>query len=145
MKTWIKNHWKLLSIEFLTLGLLISVLLGNKKLGVIFILLSLLWICVLAFLYVVKDFSDKKPLPLVDLRKVEKIKANNYLLRQKYNEETGRFMPHSLYLSTPDELAYIVWLELLSTKFLMLKENNTPLDSKLDYPDEIDKINMEDL
>lgn len=149
MKTWIKKNWKSLSTGFPITGMVISILLDNDKLGAIFILFSLLWVCILAFLYMVKDFSDKKPLPLTDFRKVEGIEAYSKIkLYELYMEETNRCVSYMMYeMMTPSEQQYVDWLELQATKFLILKGTKSPSKPKLDidYSDKMDKINMEDL
>ena len=75
--------------------------------------------------YLLEAYKDEEPLPLADLRLLDKpVKVDREKLISQYENETKRSMPRSMYLlALPDELQYIEWLELQATKLQVLKDN----------------------
>ena len=121
------SHSKILGI--LTLFLIISFILAsllNWETIKIIIGITTIWILIVLLLaYLLEEYKDETPLPLTDLRLLDKpVQVNRVKLISQYENEMKRSMPRSMYLlALPDELQYIEWLELQATKLQVLKDN----------------------
>jgi hypothetical protein len=113
-------------VVILVLGMLIWDWNVDTGMGVI-LLFFVLWLCVVALVYAFRNWVDKNPIPLVDLRKVEGevVTYPDKTLKNLYYQETGRAFSSTLYLlMTPDERMYLDWLENKTTRYFMLKNQN---------------------
>jgi hypothetical protein len=96
-----------------------------------FICVALIIILVAGFL--ADKLKDEQLLQVTDLRILEEAKEKRYTpdLSKLYEKETGRVVPKSLDLITPDARAYVNWLEECSRNFIIIRNGL----SKSDIPD----------